>query len=97
MASTFSRWVSREAGYCLIVHASLKEGGLDADAAGMLDLDEALRYVVRKEGSDLHLKVPSRPLVRIHGRLEAIEHYEPLTPADTERVLAHMLGGHRRS
>jgi len=23
--------------------------------AGMLDLDEALRYVVEKEGSDLHL------------------------------------------
>ena len=63
--------------------------------AGMLDLDEALRYVVQKEGSDLHLKVPSRPLVRIHGRLEAIEHYEPMTPADAERILRHMLGGHQ--
>ena len=63
--------------------------------AGMLDLDEALRYVVEKEGSDLHLKVPSRPLVRIHGRLEAIEHYEPLMPAEAERVLRQMLGGHQ--
>ena len=63
--------------------------------AGMLDLDEALRYVVEKEGSDLHLKVPSRPLVRIHGRLEAIEPYEPLMPAEAERVLRQMLGGHQ--
>ena len=62
---------------------------------GMLDLDEALRYVVDKEGSDLHLKVPSRPLVRIHGRLEAIEEYEPRTPAEAERTLRHMLDGHQ--
>jgi twitching motility protein PilT len=57
----------------------------------MFDLHEALRYVVRKEGSDLHLKVPSRPLARIHGQLEPIEEYEPLTAADTERVLSEML------
>jgi len=57
----------------------------------MFDLNEALRYVVRKEGSDLHLKVPSRPVARIHGHLEPIEEYEPLTAADTERVLREML------
>src|SRR5436309_128804 len=57
----------------------------------MFDLHEALRYVVRKEGSDLHLKVPSRPLARVHGRLEPIEEYEPLRPEDTDRVLREML------
>ena len=57
----------------------------------MFDLHEALRYVVRKEGSDLHLKVPSRPLARIHGRLEPIEQFEPLHPGDTERALSEML------
>ena len=31
----------------------------------MFDLHDALRYVVRQEGSDLHLKVSSRPLARI--------------------------------
>src|SRR5690242_10155303 len=58
----------------------------------MFDLHEALAYVVRREGSDLHLKVPSRPVARIHGQLEALEHYDPVTPEDTERVLHHMLG-----
>jgi twitching motility protein PilT len=57
----------------------------------MFDLHEALRYVVRAEGSDLHLKVASRPLARIHGRLETIAEYEPLQVADTERVLREML------
>jgi twitching motility protein PilT len=57
----------------------------------MFHLHEALAYVVRGEGSDLHLKVPSRPLARIHGRLGPIEGYEPLSAADTDRVLREML------
>ncbi len=52
-----------------------------------------MRYVVRKEGSDLHLKVGSRPIARIHGQLEPIEQYEPVQAADTERVLREMLRG----
>ena len=60
----------------------------------MLELEEALRYVVREEGSDLHLKVSSRPLARIHGRLEPIAEYEPLVAQDTERMLGEMLAEH---
>jgi twitching motility protein PilT len=57
----------------------------------MFDLVEALRYVVRREGSDLHLKVPSRPLARIQGRLQAIDEFEPMHAEDVERVLREML------
>jgi twitching motility protein PilT len=57
----------------------------------MLDLHEALRYVVTQEGSDLHLKVPARPTARFHGKLTPLEQYEPLRPADTSRVLDEML------
>jgi twitching motility protein PilT len=60
----------------------------------MFDLHEALQRVVREEGSDLHLKVGSLPLMRVHGRLGPMEHYEPLRPEDTERVLHEMLGEH---
>src|SRR5215212_8818719 len=56
----------------------------------MFDLDSALRYLIQKEGSDLHLKVPSRPLIRVHGKLEPIENSEPLTPEDTERIMRQM-------
>ena len=55
------------------------------------DLDHALRYLIAAEGSDLHLKVPAYPLVRLHGKLEPIAGAERLTPQDTERVLREML------
>ena len=38
----------------------------------MFDIDEALRYVVEHEGSDLHIKVPSPPMMRVHGELSPI-------------------------
>jgi twitching motility protein PilT len=55
------------------------------------DLQQALRAVVEEGGSDLHVKVPSRPLMRLQGRLVPLEDTEALTPADTERVLREML------
>jgi twitching motility protein PilT len=57
----------------------------------MFDLHEALSYVVRNEGSDLHLKVPSHPIARIHGQLRRLEHYDPIRPEDTEEILRGML------
>ena len=57
----------------------------------MFDIDAALRYLIAVEGSDLHLKVPSVPLARVHGRLVAVQGGERLVPADTEHVLLHML------
>jgi twitching motility protein PilT len=57
----------------------------------MFDIDAALMTVIETEGSDLHLKVPSRPIIRRHGHLEAIAGSEPLTPDDTERTLFHIL------
>ncbi|HEX2467423.1 MAG TPA: type IV pilus twitching motility protein PilT [Solirubrobacterales bacterium] len=57
----------------------------------MFDVDAALLRVIEMEGSDLHLKVPSRPVIRCHGKLEPIEGSEPLTPEDTESTLFRML------
>jgi twitching motility protein PilT len=57
----------------------------------MLDLHEALRYVVRSEGSDLHLKVGSPPLARIHGQLGPLDGFETVAGDDSDRVLREML------
>jgi twitching motility protein PilT len=57
----------------------------------MFDIDAALMKVIETDGSDLHLKVPARPVIRRHGRLEAIADAEPLRPEDTERTLFHIL------
>jgi twitching motility protein PilT len=57
----------------------------------MFDIDSALMRVIETEGSDLHLKVPARPVIRRHGKLEPIEGSAPLTPEDTDVTLHHML------
>jgi twitching motility protein PilT len=57
----------------------------------VFDLHEALRALVRDEGSDLHQKVGSRPLGRVDGQLAAMEMYEPLKHEDTWWVLREML------
>ncbi|MGZ6616717.1 MAG: type IV pilus twitching motility protein PilT, partial [Solirubrobacteraceae bacterium] len=63
-----------------------------ADGVGaMFDLHEALAYVVEQEASDLHLKVPSRPVIRVNGQLMPLQQYEPIMPEDTERILHIML------
>ncbi len=62
----------------------------------MLDIDAALRHLVSVGGSDLHLKVPSPPLVRHHGELVPIPGGDRLTPADTERALMTMLTDEER-
>jgi twitching motility protein PilT len=61
----------------------------------MFDLHDALAHVVHNDGSDLHLKVPARPMARFQGQLETLPQYqESLTPAETERVLREMLAAH---
>jgi twitching motility protein PilT len=57
----------------------------------MLDVDTALKAVIALEASDLHLKVPAQPTIRLHGSLQPLEGTEPLTPEDTEEILHHML------
>jgi twitching motility protein PilT len=57
----------------------------------MFDVTGALRELVNKEGSDLHLKVDSAPLFRVQGDLTLDPRAEPLTAADTERALKTLL------
>jgi twitching motility protein PilT len=57
----------------------------------VFDLDQALRRLVDEQGSDLHLKVPARPMIRRHGRLVALEGEEKLTPETMEGLVVKML------
>ncbi len=57
----------------------------------MFDIDAALMKVIEVDGSDLHLKVPSQPIIRRHGKLTPIPDSDGLRPEDTERTLFHML------
>jgi twitching motility protein PilT len=57
----------------------------------MFDVKTALRELVEKEGSDLHLKVGSSPLYRVHGDLALDAGAPALTAEDTEASLRTLL------
>jgi twitching motility protein PilT len=55
------------------------------------DLTAALHHLVDSGGSDLHLKVPSPPSMRVDGELRPLAGAERLSPQDTELALETML------
>jgi twitching motility protein PilT len=57
----------------------------------MFDVEGALRELVRKVGSDLHLKVDSAPLYRVQGELTLDTSAEALSAEDTEGALRTLL------
>jgi twitching motility protein PilT len=71
--------------------ARLKACGELADQHRMFDVKEALRELVKREGSDLHLKVGAAPLYRVNGELAGDERADPLTAEDTESALKQLL------
>jgi twitching motility protein PilT len=52
----------------------------------MFEIDSALRTLVERQGSDLHVKVGVPPTARLHGELAALEGYQPLTAEETEKA-----------
>ncbi len=59
------------------------------------EIDDCLRYVVEREGSDLHLKAGSPPMARIHGALVPIEGAAPLQPQETEAAARKLMTDER--
>jgi twitching motility protein PilT len=57
----------------------------------MFDLDAVLHRLVGSDGSDLHLKVPSPPMIRVNGRLEPVPDAEPLTPEVTRGIVDSLI------
>jgi twitching motility protein PilT len=57
----------------------------------MFDVDAALRDLVQKEGSDLHLKVGAAPLFRVHGDLAPDSGADALSREDTDGALETLL------
>ncbi len=61
----------------------------------MFDIEKALRTLVERDGSDLHVKVGSPAMGRIQGTLGPLMDDEPLRPEDTERALQTLLTDER--
>jgi twitching motility protein PilT len=57
----------------------------------MFDVQAALRELINRHGSDLHLKVDAPPLYRVDGVLARDEQTSPLSAEDTEHALHDLL------
>jgi twitching motility protein PilT len=55
------------------------------------DIRAALEHLCARQGSDLHVKVGSPPMIRVDGELEPIPDTEPLKPPDAEAAVAQIL------
>jgi twitching motility protein PilT len=68
-----------------------------ADQKNMaFDLHRCLRHLVESGGSDLHLKVPAPPVMRVDGEMRPIEGMAVLTGQDTDAAVHEMLDDHRK-
>jgi twitching motility protein PilT len=54
-------------------------------------MDSLLEVLWKAGGTDLHLTAGMPPQFRIHGELQEVPNRDPLTPADTEELLAELL------
>jgi twitching motility protein PilT len=61
-----------------------------------LDFAEVLLEVVDRRASDLHLTAGAPPMVRVRGRLTALEGYPVLTPTETREIIYSILSNGQR-
>lgn len=55
------------------------------------NLPDLLRKMTEMSGSDLHLATNSPPQVRVHGHLQSLPSYKPLTAAETKQLAYSVL------
>ncbi|MCL1857398.1 MAG: type IV pilus twitching motility protein PilT, partial [Kiritimatiellaeota bacterium] len=61
----------------------------------LITMNELLDLCVTENASDLHLRVASPPMLRIHGDLQPLD-MPPLTPEDTERLMREVTPEHHQ-
>lgn len=67
----------------------------DSDEDGELIIDDLLRLIVEKQGSDLHLTVGSPPMLRLQGKLWPTD-LPILTPKESRRLIFQFLNNDQR-
>ncbi len=75
--------------------SSISETG-SPGAGDMPHIDDLLRLMLQRGGSDLHITVGSPPGIRQRGELLPIENMKPLTPRDTMEMIFSLLSEEQR-
>src|SRR5258705_13031849 len=60
------------------------------------EFSDVLLEVLERRASDLHLTAGSPPMVRVRGRLSALEGYPTLTPTDTREIVYSIMSNDQR-
>jgi twitching motility protein PilT len=61
------------------------------EVSAALDLDAALTRLVEAGGSDLHITANVPPMVRLHGELQPLEGFAPLTAPEIQQAIYGIL------
>jgi twitching motility protein PilT len=61
-----------------------------------IDFADLLLEVVDRRASDLHITAGAPPMVRVRGRLAAVDGYPTLTPTDTREIVYSILSNDQR-
>lgn len=69
------------------------EGGPGIEAP---HIDDLLRLMLERGGSDLHITVGSPPGIRQRGELMPVENMKPLTPRDVQEMILSLLSEEQR-
>jgi twitching motility protein PilT len=64
--------------------------------SGDVHLDDLLRRLVERGGSDLHLSAGAEPTIRVNGQLQRLTAFPVLTPFDIRRMVFAMLTDKQR-
>ena len=60
------------------------------------DFADLLLEVLERNASDLHITAGAKPMLRVRGRLTALEDYPVLSPQDTREVMYSILTNDQR-
>ncbi|HSK47750.1 MAG TPA: PilT/PilU family type 4a pilus ATPase [Coriobacteriia bacterium] len=67
-----------------------------AGADGIPHIDDLLRLMLQRGGSDLHITVGSPPGIRQRGEIVPVDDVKPLTPRDTMEMILGLLSEEQR-
>src|SRR5436305_12322252 len=59
-------------------------------------IDDLLEQMVSRNASDLHVTTETPPVIRVRGKIQRLNGYEPLTSEDTQQLLYRVLSSERQ-
>jgi twitching motility protein PilT len=71
-------------------------GPVDPLAGDIPHVDDLLRMMLERGGSDLHLTVGSPPGIRVRGEIIPVDSVKPLSPRDTMEMILSLLSEEQR-